>query len=381
MRKWEDIVKEKMEDPKGALPESVFDEFRARREASASAPKHFPLVWALVPAAAAGLAAVLLLRGPSEPDDSIQIVRRPVAPVAVVEDTLEIQEPLISVPLAFHTTTPKKVVSSSDPRQEVVNPDKSTASEDVTLGPEDERTDAPETSYPDTLKPFSKQVTKDMTESSVPVTIKTGTATGAIVGGGLLAALITPLTSSGTLENPAFSGQGGYLYDNNFGSGTDPLEGTYKHYLPLKFGLSLAMPLTERLRVSSGIKYSLYRSDFVIPSYGKIKQRVNYLGIPLRLDWKLASNKWMDVYLGGGVEGEFCVGAALDGKKLERDGFCFSFLGAGGIQFNISRAIALYVEPELSWSVPSQNRVLQTYRTDNPFGFSVVTGLRFNLAP
>ena len=54
MKKWEDIVKDKMDEPEGALPESVFAEFRARRDAAAvvSAPKRFPLVWAVVPAVA-----------------------------------------------------------------------------------------------------------------------------------------------------------------------------------------------------------------------------------------------------------------------------------------------------------------------------------------
>ena len=52
MRQWEDIIKDKMEEPEGALPESVFAEFCARREAAsaAPAPKRFPLMWAVVPA-------------------------------------------------------------------------------------------------------------------------------------------------------------------------------------------------------------------------------------------------------------------------------------------------------------------------------------------
>ena len=53
MRKWEDIVKDKMEEFDETLPESVFVEFHAMRNGAAPdpAPKRFPLVWALVPAA------------------------------------------------------------------------------------------------------------------------------------------------------------------------------------------------------------------------------------------------------------------------------------------------------------------------------------------
>ncbi|MDY6463189.1 MAG: hypothetical protein SPK80_01110, partial [Bacteroidales bacterium] len=95
MRKWEDIIKDKMEEPEGALPESVFAEFCARREAAAAAPakKRFPPVWAVAPAVAAGLAAVLLLHKPSVPEGDIQIIQQPSAPVAVVTDTTTVDEP------------------------------------------------------------------------------------------------------------------------------------------------------------------------------------------------------------------------------------------------------------------------------------------------
>ena len=55
MRKWEDIVKDKLEEPDGALPESVFDEFHVRFDGAESArtARRFPLVWAIVPALAA----------------------------------------------------------------------------------------------------------------------------------------------------------------------------------------------------------------------------------------------------------------------------------------------------------------------------------------
>ena len=82
MRKWEDIVKDKLEEPDGALPESVFDEFHARFDGAESTrtAKRFPLVWAIVPAIAAGLAAVLLLRSPKAPEEKIEPVRQ--APMA-----------------------------------------------------------------------------------------------------------------------------------------------------------------------------------------------------------------------------------------------------------------------------------------------------------
>ena len=111
MRNWEDIVKEKLEEPDGTLPESVFAEFQARRSAAAPAPasKRSPLAWVVATAIAAGLAAILLLRKPSVPEDSIRIVPQPVPTVAVASDStaVEAEEPLPVRPLIAQAPVPK----------------------------------------------------------------------------------------------------------------------------------------------------------------------------------------------------------------------------------------------------------------------------------
>ena len=87
MKKWEEIVKEKFEEPIGALPEDLFAEFCSRVDtAGGSSVNHRKLLWALIPAAAAGLAAILFLGKPSMPEDGIQIIQQPAAPVAIITD-------------------------------------------------------------------------------------------------------------------------------------------------------------------------------------------------------------------------------------------------------------------------------------------------------
>ena len=108
-------------------------------------------------------------------------------------------------------------------------------------------------------------------------------------------------------------------------------------------------------------------------------QYAHYLGVPARLDWTFASNRWLDVYAGAGMEVEMCMGATLAEKKLIRDPLCLSLLGAAGIQLNLSKRIGLYLEPELSWSVPSANWELDTYRRTHPLVFTVATGIRINI--
>ena len=125
--------------------------------------------------------------------------------------------------------------------------------------------------------------------------------------------------------------------------------------------------------------YSLYRSKFTYSISGEKTQQAHYLGVPVRLDWTLAANRWLDVYVGAGVAGDLCLGSTLGGKAFEKDGPAFSVLGAGGLQWNILPRLGLYLEPELSWTLPSDKQALMTYRQEHPFMFTVATGLRINL--
>ena len=394
MRKWEDIVKDKMEEFDEALPDSVFAEFHAIRSSatSAPAPKRFPLAWALVPAVAAGLAAILFLHKPSAPDDGIKTIQQPAQPVAALSDSTEIVEPILDQPLIAQAVTPK-VTRRPDSRSqkteniEIFEPEEETA----IAGTHEENTQT----VPETVQTSETKEKKTIDEPVVtttspfipenigtkPVIMKVAPAAGVIAGGSLLAAIATPLLSSGTFEDAAPTNQGEPPYGGIIMEPEpqkDEPTGSHTHCFPFKGGLSVGIPVAERLKVTTGLEYTLYQSSFTYTLSGEKKQFAHYLGIPVRLDWTLANNRWLDVYLGGGIEGDYCIGATLAGESIKRDGFSFSLLGAGGIQLNITKNIGLYVEPELSWTIPSESRVLETWRSEYPFMFSVATGLRIN---
>ena len=155
----------------------------------------------------------------------------------------------------------------------------------------------------------------------------------------------------------------------------DPVTG-HKHYLPLKAGLSARIPVSNRLYITTGLEYALYPSTFVFSKAGEMKQYAHYLGIPARLDWSIASGRWLDVYLGGGIEGDFGLGATFDGMRVRNKDIYFSLLGAGGLQLNLTKNLGFYVEPQVSWTIPIRTQGLETYRSEHPFMFSVGTGLR-----
>lgn len=382
MRKWEDVVKDKLEEADGALAESVYAEFLSRRNAPASAaePKRHPLVWVVVPAVAAALAAILLLRQPAAvPDGGIQLARQPSAPIAMAADSVEVCEPMPTKPPVPQALKQRIVKQPSVQSQVAVTETESTEPE--------EKAPATPASSQEAETAFIPETAPSRT-GKMNVGLVAGSVAG---GGGLLAAAIVPTIGIGASNGTSQQGAG-WRYENSDrlepigsngagtnGETTEDFAESSIHYFPLKLGLSARIPLAKNLYISTGVDYSLYRSTFTFTLSGEKEQYAHYLGIPVRLDWVFASGKLFDVYLGGGLEGDVCVGATLAGKSMQKDGFGLSLQGAGGIQLNATKHLGFYVEPQLSWRIPIGSPVLETYRTAHPLQFNVAAGIRITI--
>lgn len=381
MQKWEDIIKEKMEEIEGSLPDSVFTEFHARLEGTTQ--RRVPLIWVIAPAVAAGLAAVLMLHEPSVPENAVQIIRKPDVPVAVITDSILTditEEPLIE----RHGYREQEPADS--PR----------VSEPIEIIEQEETADKVQTDDKVLSEPVSPETVEAVTSPFIPENVREKPlkilivpATSVIAGGGLLAAVATSVKESGDVNKtnniheqpdlPNLVGPSPGPPKDSTAITKDVLTGPKNHHSPIKTGLSLKIPVSERLGITTGLEYSLYCSSFSYSLSGEKTQYAHYLGVPVRLDWSFASNRWFDVFVGGGIVGDYCIRASLAGEKIKGDGFGLSFIGALGTQINITKRIGFYLEPELSWTVPSDNHVLETYRSENPFMFSIATGLRINL--
>ena len=411
MKDWIDIIRQRLQDAQAPLPPGDWEEFAAK---SLPAKRTRVLPWLLsAGAVAAGLAAVFFLRQPAAPDGGVQVIPQPSAPVAVVTDTTDADEPETPAPIVAQSVIPRARPAAVKP-QEVVDVQETAPGEEVVVTPPEEEPATPEPQESVTPEPVIPSSSPFVPEPEVPepVRMRVDHAVGAVASGGLLAALVVPalgkkaantvvdITSSENgggavifddygAANSVFNGGYNYMRNNylsySSGSGTyaphDLLVGNPTHLFPLKVGLSAWIPVKGRLNLSTGLDYSWYRSTFTYSLSGEQRQHVHYLGIPVRLDWVFASVKRLDAYVGGGLEGEFCLAASLGGKEISKDRIKLSLVGAGGIQMNLTRRLGLYVEPQVIWLMPTdaEDNMLATYRSAHPLMFSVATGLRINM--
>ena len=412
MEDWIDIVKKRLQDAEAPLPPGDWEEFEA---ASLPAKRTRVLPW-LIPAlaVAAGLAAVLFIRKSAMPEDGIQVIPQPSPPVAMVADTADVVEVTPTIPIVAQAVTPKVRLADVKP-QAVVDVEETAPEEVIVVTSQEEETVTPETKESVSSEPVIPSSSPFVPEKSVakPVTLKVGPAVGVVASGGVLAALLVstlgtkpyeasveiaahdggygmdspagPATSS-FLGNSVFNGGYNYLETNQYytifsynSQPVDLLVGSPVHHFPLKVGLSAWIPVADRLYVSTGLDYSRYQSELKYSRSGERKQLAHYLGVPVRLDWVFASGKRLDAYVGGGLEGEFCVGASLGGMEISKDGFKLSLLGAGGVQMNLTERLGLYVEPQLMWRIPTDNNALATYRSAHPLMFVAATGVRYTI--
>lgn len=409
MKKWEDIIKDKLEAYESELPEGALAEFQALRDAAPAsrARWRYRVAWAVSLAVAAGLAAFLLLR-PERTEDDIRLIPEPQVIQADFsgEDAADLGGadaaavgvvPLSSLTAMLEPVGSKPGAGKTDPTATDVKPvpaggESAAVAEDPAAGGMPDEAAAAAADRGESGTDVMLAVRGGTGENAAspyvggrPAPPKTkmtvGTAAGIVTGGGLAAALGSALSyisgggvDTGTdmgfvMSSPAYGLMTGRLEDRLLDTA---------HYFPMRTGLSARFPMTGNLYISTGLEYSMFASRFVRSLSGEKLQMAHYLGIPVRLDWVLASGRRFDVYLGGGFSGDICVGAVLDGEKIRKDAPSFSVLGAGGIQWNMTRRLGLYLEPELSWTVPSERHVLETYRTEDPLMFSLVAGLRFN---
>ena len=156
--------------------------------------------------------------------------------------------------------------------------------------------------------------------------------------------------------------------------------------------LAISYPLSARWSIGSGISYSLLQSDYSTVSgetHTNTTRQVHYLGVPLTVQFKAFEFKRLSLIAEAGPMFEAAVGShvktlsyvgeMLASRQLEYLGakdFQWSVNAGIGVQYQLFRYGALFVQPGISWHFAGSGKLESVY-TQHPLSFDLSFGYRF----
>lgn len=177
---------------------------------------------------------------------------------------------------------------------------------------------------------------------------------------------------------------------NNATEGNASLGEKAHHYRPKTFSLSLNKQLSSHWTFGTGLTYTRMKSDFESEFHGATllkTQKIDYVGIPLQLTYRIWSKGRFNAYTTGGVTFEMPVHSSLDKKYIITSDSSYTLKGdikpryqwsvnlGIGVQYRLFKPFSLYLEPNMFYYFWNGSD-LETYRTEHPFIITVPFGLR-----
>lgn len=163
------------------------------------------------------------------------------------------------------------------------------------------------------------------------------------------------------------------------------------HSNPISVGIALSRKINMNLSVETGVQYDRLNSIFKmgnVSSNVTENQSIDYLGIPLRMTYRMYSHKRFNVYGTAGVmfhiplKGSSRTNYMVEGQNIYRSESSLSAplqwtvpLGVGA-QYQFTKHISIYAQPTLNWHIPSSSNV-RTMWTEHPWHLTIPVGIRF----
>jgi RNA polymerase sigma-70 factor (ECF subfamily) len=162
------------------------------------------------------------------------------------------------------------------------------------------------------------------------------------------------------------------------------------HDKPITFGISLTKSVSDRLSLETGLQYSILKSRFTIGEGGDsaaTRQKIHYLGVPLRVSYKWVGYKRLSAYSSVGATLHVpvyskLVGSAdndwkriIFGNKPLNPSLQWQVGASVGVQYEFAPNTSLFVEPTVNWFIPSGGET-HTIWTEQPVMFTCPFGIR-----
>lgn len=153
-------------------------------------------------------------------------------------------------------------------------------------------------------------------------------------------------------------------------------------YQPISFGLTVSIPISSDLSVSTGAVYTRLRSDFTSIANSLVYERqqsLHYVGIPLTVLYNVWQWHGLNVYAAAGGQADFNVKALWEANGVEteseKDDMQWSLNAAVGLQYNIIPQLGIYAEPGVKHYFDNGSRVRNFFK-QHPTSFNLQVGLR-----
>ena len=163
------------------------------------------------------------------------------------------------------------------------------------------------------------------------------------------------------------------------------------HDKPVTFALSVQKSLSGRWSLETGVQYSLLSSRFSMGENGynvRSRQRIHYLGVPLRMSYRWMEHKRLAAYSSAGAVMHIPVYGTMHTSYLvnwQSRHSTYSHLApplqwqlgaAVGVQYRLSPRCSLFAEPTFNWFIPMGSEI-HTAWTERPVMVTCPLGIRF----
>ena len=151
-----------------------------------------------------------------------------------------------------------------------------------------------------------------------------------------------------------------------------------QHDRPITFSLSLTKPLNDRWSIETGLQYSLLNSRFTQGSTVS-RQQVHYLGLPLKLSYRMTDYKRLSVYQSTGLTLHLPVYGKVETSGAAHScspSWQWAVNASLGLQYQLAPNVNLFVEPTVNWFIPSGSDT-HTIWTEQPVMVTTPFGIRF----
>ncbi len=162
------------------------------------------------------------------------------------------------------------------------------------------------------------------------------------------------------------------------------------HDKPITFAVSFTKSLPGRWSLETGLQYSILNSQFSMGENGDsatTRQRIHYLGIPLRASYRWIDYKRLSAYSSVGLTMHIPVYGKVWGSYYNDRQCVFSDARhfspslqwqtgiSIGMQYRFAPHTSLFAEPTFNWFIPSGSDT-HTVWTEHPFMFTCPFGVR-----